>query len=331
MRTLPRRRVWPILGVLFGAPVCAEYLQAYLPATGDVLELVIGLIFLAPLYGGAALLIREVAVRTGRGWPGVLLLAGAFAVAMPGLIDLSAFTEHAEYTGWDELWAPTEAFGLSWHGTVTWSLAHVVMSIGVPLALLDALAPVTRGRPLLSRPGLVVTALAFVAVAALIRSDAPPDAIPTVVQTLCVLAVCGLLVLAALCPWGRPIARTRDGRAWGRATAFGFGVAVAAIVDLTAPTWTGLVLAVALASLAAAVLTWAARSTSWGLPQATAVACGALVGRTLVGFLAPLPPGVDLAAKLGQNVVLLVAAVLVVRLALARSSATARGYAGAGR
>ncbi len=54
----PRRR-WAVLGLLFGAPVSAEYVQAYLTATGDALELLAGLLILAPLYGGAASLIRR--------------------------------------------------------------------------------------------------------------------------------------------------------------------------------------------------------------------------------------------------------------------------------
>jgi hypothetical protein len=193
------------------------------------------------------------------------------------------------------------------------------MSIGVPLALLDALAPSTRGRPLLGRIGLVVTGLVWLAVAALIRSDALAGATPTVAQTLCVLVVVALLVVAAMTRLGRPLARTRDGRAWRQGSAFALGLALVGILDLSPPTWTGLAVAVVLSGVAATVLARAARSTSWGLPQVTAVACGAMVGRTLVGFLSPLPPGVDLPAKLGQNVVLLVAVLVVVRVALRRS------------
>jgi hypothetical protein len=30
-----KKKLFAILGVLFGAPICAEFLQAYLSATGD--------------------------------------------------------------------------------------------------------------------------------------------------------------------------------------------------------------------------------------------------------------------------------------------------------
>lgn len=312
--------MWPVAGVLLGAPVSAELLQAYLPLTGDALETLFFVAFLAPLYGGAALLIREVAVRTGRGWPGTLLIAAGFGVAMPGLIDLSAFTEDADYaTGWTELWAPTEAFGLSWHGMVMWSLGHVVMSIGVPLAILDGLAPSTRGRPLLGRVGLVVVGTLFVGVAALVRSDAARSADPTLLQTAGVTAVVAGLVLTGLSRWGRPVPRTADRRAWRSGTASIFGIAVVAVLDLSAPTWTGLVVGAGLALLAAGVLLRAAASRSWGLRQIVAVASGALIGRTLVGFVAPLPPDVPLPAKLIQSTVMLLAVLGVVVLAHRRA------------
>ncbi len=71
---------------------------------------------------------------------------------MPGMVDLSLFTEHrSDVTGWEEVWSPTSVLGISVHAGIAWSLGHVVMSIGVPIALLHALAPKLRGRSLLGR------------------------------------------------------------------------------------------------------------------------------------------------------------------------------------
>ncbi|MFT3873259.1 MAG: hypothetical protein QM714_11540 [Nocardioides sp.] len=64
-----------IVTTMLLAPVTAELLQAYLGDLGGPVGLVFVVPFFAPLYGGAALLIREVSVRTGRGWPGRLLMA----------------------------------------------------------------------------------------------------------------------------------------------------------------------------------------------------------------------------------------------------------------
>lgn len=90
------RRRTGILAVLLLAPVSAELLQAYLGDLGGPVSLIFVVLFFAPLYGGAALLIREISVRTGRGWRGRLLLAAAFGVAMPTVIDLSLFTPHRD-------------------------------------------------------------------------------------------------------------------------------------------------------------------------------------------------------------------------------------------
>ena len=70
-----RRGIWPALGLLFVAPLVAEFLLGNLP-----IKLLPALVVLAPMYGGGALLIREAVRRTGRGWPSVLLLGMAYAI-----------------------------------------------------------------------------------------------------------------------------------------------------------------------------------------------------------------------------------------------------------
>src|SRR6185295_20013559 len=66
-------RIVGVIALLLAAPVFAELLQSYLPNTDAALDVLLAVVFLAPLYGGAALLIREVALRTGRGWRDRLL------------------------------------------------------------------------------------------------------------------------------------------------------------------------------------------------------------------------------------------------------------------
>ena len=54
-----RRGIWPALALMFTAPLVAEFLLGNLP-----IKLLPALIVLAPMYGGGALLIREMARRT---------------------------------------------------------------------------------------------------------------------------------------------------------------------------------------------------------------------------------------------------------------------------
>ncbi|MDI6105080.1 hypothetical protein QLQ12_41500 [Actinoplanes sp. NEAU-A12] len=53
------------------------------------------LLFLGPLYGSVAVLIREVARRRGGGWPVMVLLAAAFGLVQAGVVDQSLFDRGA--------------------------------------------------------------------------------------------------------------------------------------------------------------------------------------------------------------------------------------------
>src|SRR5688572_29631324 len=85
------RRIAPALGLIFLSPLTAEYLYGYDTSTGNFIAMFVGLSFFAPLYGGATLIVREVARRTGRGWPTMILLALGFGMIQPGLVDHSLF------------------------------------------------------------------------------------------------------------------------------------------------------------------------------------------------------------------------------------------------
>ena len=64
----------------------AEFLLGNLP-----IKLLPALIVLAPMYGGGALLIREMARRAGRGWPTILLLGMAYGILEEAFTTQSLF------------------------------------------------------------------------------------------------------------------------------------------------------------------------------------------------------------------------------------------------
>lgn len=324
-----RSRLGPVLALMMMAPVCAEYLSAYLPDTGDAVVMVGGLLVLGPLYGGAALLVREVALRTVRGWPGVLLLAAAFGVAMPTLVDLSAWTAHRpDVPYWDLMREPTllAPLGLSVLPMLQWVTGHVLLSVAAPLVLLTALTPRHRGRPLLGRPGLAVVAALLVLVAALIRAD--PDvatAVSTVQQAWSATVVAALVVLG-LSPLGAPYPRGGERRDDAPARCTPRRVLIAAlptalVLDLVPFGWGGTVGYATILVATAALVARAARRRSWGLEQVTALGVAVVLARVAAGFLSPLPPGVSPAAKTVQGVVLLALALAVCRTAWVRARA----------
>lgn len=305
----PRRtRTIGVVAVLLGAPVCAELIQSYLDITGEAFELLFAVVFLAPLYGGVALLIREVAVRTGRGWPGRLLLAAAFGLLMTTTIDSSLFTpEWPDIDYWDDIMGSSLVGGVSVYALTTWVMGHVIMSVGAPLAVVEGLLPEGRDRPWLGRFGIVVLAVLGTAIAVFIHQD--PDAGAVEASTLDrVVSVAAVLLLVALAmsPWGRPLAPVA-GRSPGRPVWLGVaGFALMLTFDLAPISWAGVALGWVALGAAGALLAVLSRSPRWSSRHLVAVAYGALLARTSTGFLSPAPEGVDPAAKLAQNSVFLV-------------------------
>lgn len=306
-----RTRLAAVVAIGVVAPVCAEYLVAYLEITGDLSESLGALLVFVPLYGGAALLVREVSVRAGMGWPGRLLLAAAFGVAMTALIDVSLWTEdRPEIDYWRDVVhaARVEPAGFGAYAGVTWVLGHVTMSIGAPLALAEAAFPGIRGRTLLGRAGVAGWSAAFLAVAVLVHvSEAGTyDVSPSAGQYAGAVAVVASLMVLAASRGGAPLAKVAGRRAPGVVGTGVVGFLGMATLDLVPASWPGVVvLAAVAAALAALVGRWS-RSARWGWPQVAALAWAALLERTLVGFVAPIPAGVDVTGEVLHSVVLLV-------------------------
>lgn len=111
------------------------------------------------VYGGAALLIREVARRQGRGWRMILLLGIAFAVAEECVILQTSLTPQFFPAGTDSFgWA----FGVQWSYFIAMLGYESVYAIVLPIALTEILFSARRNEPWLSRRGLAITAVIFV-------------------------------------------------------------------------------------------------------------------------------------------------------------------------
>jgi hypothetical protein len=140
------------------APLVAEFLLGNLSIT-----MLSALVVLAPLYGGGALLVRESARRAGRGWPTLLLLGLAYGVVEEGLATQSLF--NPDYLRLQmHLLDPAHvaALGMGAWWTVFVLTLHVVWSIGVSIALVEALARDQPRAPWLGWPGTVVAGVLFV-------------------------------------------------------------------------------------------------------------------------------------------------------------------------
>ena len=131
------------LALAFLSAVTAEFLlgDQWLGGSVPSASTQIGeLLLYAAFYGSAAILIREVARRGGRGWPTILLLALAFGVLEEGIVDQSLFNpsfagEHLLRFGF----IPALGIGGPW--TIFVLSLHVIWSIGAPIAIAEGLFP----------------------------------------------------------------------------------------------------------------------------------------------------------------------------------------------
>jgi hypothetical protein len=209
------RRGWvPVVALLVLAPWAAECSWGGF-AVGDY-PLVI--LFLGPLYGGAAVLVREVARRTGRGWPTMVLLAAAFGVVQAALVDQSLFNQgFLDDTELAELARTTTVvpvFGFSAEHAVTFVGNHVLLSICAPIMLVESmLRPPDRHGPWLRRRGLFGIGVLYVLGSLLIFADDEDGRkgfLLAPVQAALAIAVIAGLIGAALLPRHAP--RTGAGR-----------------------------------------------------------------------------------------------------------------------
>jgi hypothetical protein len=158
--TRPQRSIPAALTLFFVAPLVAEYLLGDLP-----LSLLSALIMLAPMYGGGALLIRELARRSGRGWPTILLLGAAYTFVEEGFCTQSLFNPN--YLGFHLLapaWIPSLGIGAWW--TLFMLNLHPFWSIGVSIALVEGLFPARAHSPWLGKAATSFVAVFFAAGAA---------------------------------------------------------------------------------------------------------------------------------------------------------------------
>lgn len=306
-------RLLLVLALAVCSPIAAESLVGYDDTTGNALVLLSGLVIFIPLYGAAAILIREAARRFGIGWGGVLALAAAFGVVQAGIIDQSMFSEgYRDIDYWQDMVGPTwiDPLGLAASSALTFVLGHMIMSFAAPIALVEGFGPRSADRPWLRPFGLVVTTLLYLAGAWLVLDWHYKTESDHASAGQLAGAGAVALVLAALAfTFGRRRAERVERRIpplWVIVVAAAVGVFSMGFFE----TWAGVALTVGVLGALGIGAAYFARSTAWGRRQVTAIAVGALLSQALTGFLVTPIGDVDVVAKYAHNTVatLLVAA-----------------------
>lgn len=116
------------------------------------------------LYGTGVLVVREVSLRWKTGWPGILLLGAAYGIVEEGLAVTTFFNPTLPQLG--TLGWYGRDFGVNWLWAVWLSTFHAVVSIAIPIFLMEWRWPALKGKRLLSDRGVYVT-IALLGLAAL--------------------------------------------------------------------------------------------------------------------------------------------------------------------
>ncbi len=313
-----QRSILAAITLFFVAPLVAEYLL------GDFsITFLSPLIVMAPMYGGGALLIRELTRRSGRGWPTILLLGCAYALIEEGyttqtLFNPDAFGLHLHLLS--VAWIPALGIGAWW--TLFMLNVHPFWSIGVSIVLVEGLFPSRARTPWLGKAGACVTAVLFAAgaYASTAFSIRRYHFVASAAQ-FTVTGVIAILFIAAAFLIPRPAPQPKPGAApspWltGLATFFLAAAVFFAPIQLNwvAVGW------IAAADLAFLLLLWVfSRRSAWTALHTFSIGAAGALFYGLHAFLqppvVPTPKGIVLAS----HVLLLVVALALIAIATRRT------------
>ena len=200
----------PALLLLLLAPALGELLSSSMPPAEFFSPFVLVIIV---LYGGGAILVRELVFRWGKGWPALLVLGAAYGILEEGLMCKSFFDPNWPDLGL--LGTYGRSAGVNWVWSLGLTVYHAVFSIAAPIVLVGLVFPKRRDESWAGRWVLVVLAvllagdvvlglLAFGADKAAGRGPYRP---PIIQYVLCLLLVVALVAVALRWPAGKSSAR----------------------------------------------------------------------------------------------------------------------------
>ena len=141
------KRIPPALVLFFLAPAIGELLSGSAPPIEFFNPF--ALLILSALYGSGALLVRELSLRWERRWPTILVLGLAYAIIEEGLMVKSFFDP--EWMDLGLLGVYGRWGGVNWVWSISLMIYHAVVSIAIPILLVELLYPERRDQPWLSR------------------------------------------------------------------------------------------------------------------------------------------------------------------------------------
>lgn len=316
------KRIAPAIALYFLSPLIAEFLLGDFPLSKIGI-----LLFLAPFYGGGAILIREIVRRTGRGWPTILTLALAYGIFEEAFTTQTLF--NPDYLGLnlhllEPAFIPSLGIGGWW--TIFVLTLHTVWSISVPIAIVEALVPRRAQMPWLKGVGMGIVAVLFVLIAWTmtmhqIQTDSHhfmASHTQFVVSGVCTVVVA---MFAFLLP--RPTEARRAGNPPNPWISGALSLMACSIFLVVPPKWGwgAVSIYVALDLMMAPTMLWWSRLEGWNGLHILSLAGGAALAYAWHAFIAqPVTGKADLGMRVG-NAVLALGTILLLYAAVRRTSA----------
>ena len=305
----PKKKISAVFTLFFVAPFVAEYLLGDLP-----LKLLPVLLIMAPMYGGGAVLIRDLARRASREWPTMLALGVAYALIEEGLITQSLFNRdylkmHMHFL--DHGYLPALGIGGWW--TMLMLNVHVFWSMGVSIALVEAMYPAEADAPWLGRVGDAVVEAIFVlgAVANFTIGFKQNHFVASHAQ---LISVCILCVAVGVGAFLIPARRRRVAGAVPEAWITGVATLVLGLGSMSVPPtwgWGAVEVMLAIDVVFLGTVWMASRRAAWSALHTLSLAAGGAITYGVHAFLQkPLIGGV-LWGRIGNGVFLAVAIGLI--------------------
>ncbi|HEY3743340.1 MAG TPA: hypothetical protein VGL53_26015 [Bryobacteraceae bacterium] len=313
------KRALPAIGLFFLAPLVSEYLLGDLPIT-----LLVALVVLAPMYGGGALLIREIVRRTGGGYPRILTLALAYAIFEEAFTTQTLFNPnylHLNLHLLDHAYLPALGIGAWW--TIFVLTLHTVWSITASIALAESLVPARSTTPWLGRTGLAITVVLFLfgAVVSTKITFKQDPFLGSITQLVWSGIICAAVIAAAFL-LVKPSTKTPIGLApnpWITGIA---ALAAASIFLLTPATWAwGAVAIYAVLDIAmiALIHRWS-QASNWSGMHLLSLAGGAALAYAWHGFAQMSVVGTTMTIKLIGNAIFTASLLVLLAIAARRNN-----------
>ncbi|MCK0472745.1 hypothetical protein [Halalkalibacter sp. APA_J-10(15)] len=319
----------PVLGLLLFAPFTAEYIIGYLDVTGDFGLMFLYLIFFGPLYGGAALIIREFTRRAGLGLLTMTILAFAFGLFQAGMIDHGLFNpafQNIDY--WQELRDPTyiSFLGISAYQAVDFISGHVIWSIMIPIVIMEIFFPNRKKYPWLSNVNLTIIIILYLLASLFIFQDqmTMDQFLPSVTQFFVTGIIVIALIITSFTVGKHNLTRIEKTapHPFFVGTVTLFLLSMHTIIELLAVLlgassdfmmeWPGVILRMmSLSLLGYLILVWS-KQKGWNSMHHLALAGGAILTRTWIAFLIQPLGNVPSSDKLIGNTTFLLGAIVLI-------------------